>query len=150
VNKKTVVVLDTNIFISAVLFKGTPLEILQLCISKNEIDIAISPELLAELIGKLKYKFGIKSQTLESLKVELESSMINMLPEYTTQICRDASNNKIIDLAICASAEFIITGDKDLLEIKTYNGIKILTAVDLSQHKFYNFFIKLLYIYNII
>jgi putative PIN family toxin of toxin-antitoxin system len=136
VNKKTVVVLDTNIFISAVLFKGTPLEILQLCISKNEIDIAISPELLAELIGKLKYKFGIKSQTLESLKVELESSMLYILPEYTTQICRDTSDNKIIDLAICAGAEFIITGDKDLLEIKTYKGIKILTAVEFLEIKF--------------
>ena len=119
-NKKTVVVLDTNIFISAILFKGTPLEILQLCISKNEITIAISPELLAELIGKLKYKFGIKNQTLENLKIELESIMLYILPEYTTQICRDASDNKIIDLAICAGAEFIITGDKDLLEIKTY------------------------------
>ena len=135
-NKKTVVVLDINIFISAILFKGTPLEILQLCISKNEIDIAISPELLAELIGKLKYKFGIKSQTLESLKVELESSMLYLLPAYTTQICRDASDNKIIDLAICAVAEFIITGDKDLLEIKTYKGIKIITAVEFLEIKF--------------
>jgi prevent-host-death family protein len=59
--EKTVVVLDTNILISAVLFKGTPLKILQLCVSKNKIDVAISPELLAEFIGKLKYKFGIKN-----------------------------------------------------------------------------------------
>ena len=135
-NKKTVVVLDTNIFISAILFKGTPLEILQLCISKNEITIAISPELLAELIGKLKYKFGIKNRTLENLKIELESIMLYILPEYTTQICRDASDNKIIDLAICAGAEFIITGDKDLLEIKTYKGIKILTAAEFLEIKF--------------
>ena len=135
-NKKTIVVLDTNIFISAILYKGTPLEILQLCVLKNEIDIAISPELLAELIGKLKYKFGIKSQTLESLKVELESSMLYTLPEYTTQICRDASDNKIIDLAICAGAEFIITGDKDLREIKTYKGIKIITAAEFLEIKF--------------
>jgi uncharacterized protein len=136
VNKKTVVVLDTNIFISGILFKGTPLKILQLYISKNEMDIAISPELLAELIGKLKYKFGIKSQTLESLKIELESSMLYILPEYTTQICRDASDNKIIDLAIYAGAEFIVTGDKDLLEIKTYKGIKILTAAEFLEIKF--------------
>ena len=135
-NKKTVVVLDANIFISAVLFKGTPLKILQLCISRNEIDIAISPELLAELIGKLKYKFGIKNQTLESLKVEMESIMLYILPEYITQICRDASDNKIIDLAICANAEFIITGGKDLLEIKTYEGIKILTVAEFLEIKF--------------
>jgi len=127
VNKKRVVVLDTNIFISAILYKGTPLKILELCILKNQIEIAISPELLAELIGKLKYKFGIKSHTIENLKSGLESNMINVLPEYTTKICRDSSDNKIIDLAIYAGAGFIVTGDKDLLELKVYKGIKILT-----------------------
>jgi len=127
VNKKRVVVLDTNIFISAILYKGTPLKILELCILKNQIEIAISPELLAELIGKLKYKFGIKSHTIENLKSGLESNMINVLPEYTTKICRDSSDNKIIDLAIYAGAEFIVTGDKDLLKLKVYKGIKILT-----------------------
>lgn len=126
-NKKRVVVLDTNIFISAILYKGTPLKILELCILKNQIEIAISPELLAELIGKLKYKFGIKSHTIENLKSGLESNMINVLPEYTTKICRDSSDNKIIDLAIYAGAGFIVTGDKDLLELKVYKGIKILT-----------------------
>jgi putative PIN family toxin of toxin-antitoxin system len=59
--------------------------------------------------------------------------MIYVLPEYTTQICRDTSDNKIIDLAIYASADFIITSDKDLLEIKTYKEIKILTAVEFIE-----------------
>jgi len=133
VNKKTVVILDTNIFISAVLYKGTPLKILQLCISEEKIEIAISPELLAELIAKLKYKFGLKNQTLESLKNMLENSVSNFLPEYTTKICRDDSDNKIIDLAIYANAGFIITGDKDLLELKNYKGIKIITASEFLE-----------------
>lgn len=132
-NKKTVVILDTNIFISAVLYKGTPLKILQLCISEEKIEIAISPELLAELIAKLKYKFGLKNQTLESLKNMLENSVSNFLPEYTTKICRDDSDNKIIDLAIYANAGFIITGDKDLLELKNYKGIKIITASEFLE-----------------
>ncbi len=132
-NKKTVIILDTNIFISAVLYKGTPLKILQLCISEEKIEIAISPELLAELIAKLKYKFGLKNQTLESLKNMLENSVSNFLPEYTTKICRDDSDNKIIDLAIYANAGFIITGDKDLLELKNYKGIKIITASEFLE-----------------
>ena len=134
-NKSIVVVLDTNIFISAILYKGTPFKVLQLCIVKNEIRIAISPELLAELIGKLKYKFGIANQTLENLKTEIESGALYVLPEYKTRICRDADDNAIIDLAICAKAGFIITGDKDLLSIKTYKKIKILTAAEFLELK---------------
>jgi uncharacterized protein len=133
VNKTTVVILDTNIFISAVLYKGTPLKILQLCISEEKIEIAISPELLAELIAKLKYKFGLKNQTLESLKNMLENSVSNFLPEYTTKIFRNDSDNKIIDLVIYANAGFIITCDKDLLELKNYKGIKIITASEFLE-----------------
>jgi putative PIN family toxin of toxin-antitoxin system len=136
VNKKTTVVLDTNIFISAILYKGKPLKILQLCTIENEINISMSPELLAELIGKLKYKFGIKNQTLKKLQHELEASLKYVLPEYRTRICRDADDNKIIDLAIFSDAGFIITGDKDLLEIKTYKEIRILTAAEFLEIKF--------------
>jgi len=58
-----------------------------------------------------------------------------VLPEYTTQICTDTSDNKIIDLAICTGADFIITRNKDLLELKTYREIKILTAVEFLRIK---------------
>ena len=134
-NKNIVVVLDTNIFISAVLYKGTFFKVFQLCMVKNEISIAISPELLAELIGKLKYKFGITNQTLENLQAVIESGALYVLPEYKTQICRDADDNAIIDLAICARAGFIVTGDKDLLTIKTYKKIKILTPAEFLDMK---------------
>jgi len=128
VNKRVTVVLDTNILISAVLFKGTPLKILKFCIIEEKIDVAISPELMAEFVGKLKYKFGIDAQTLAELKELIEQSTLNFLPKYTTKICRDDSDNMILDLAIYAKAGFIITGDKDLLALKNHNGIEIMTA----------------------
>jgi putative PIN family toxin of toxin-antitoxin system len=130
VNKRLTVVLDTNILISAVLFKGTTLRILEFCIIEEKIDVAISPELMAEFVGKLKYKFGIDTRTLDELKELLEQSTLNFLPQYTTKICRDDSDNMILDLAIYAKAGFIITGDKDLLELKNYKGIEIMTAAE--------------------
>lgn len=86
-------------------------------------------------IDELRYKFGITNQTLENLQTEIESGALYVLPEYKTQICRDADDNAIIDLAICAKAGFIITGDKDLLTIKTYKKIKILTAAGFLEVK---------------
>ena len=132
-NKKTVVILDTNILISAILFKGTPLRVLEHCISEEKTDAAISPELLAELIGKLKYKFGIKNKTLEELKDFMENSFLNLMPDYRTEICRDDSDNKTIDLAIWANGGFIVTGDNDLFELGDYKGIKIITAAQFLE-----------------
>jgi putative PIN family toxin of toxin-antitoxin system len=130
VNKKATVVLDTNILISAVLFKGTPLKILKFCIIEEKIDVAISPELMAEFVGKLKYKFGLDAQTLEELKELIEQSTLNILPQYKTKICRDDSDNMILDLAIYSKAGYIVTGDKDLLELKNHKGIEIITAAE--------------------
>ena len=127
-NKSVTIVLDTNILISAVLFMGTPLKILKFCIIEEKIDIAVSPELMAEFVIKLRYKFGIDAKTLSELKELIEHSTLNILPHYTTKICRDDSDNMIIDLAIYAKAGFIITGDKDLLELKNHKGIEIITA----------------------
>ena len=127
-NKRVIVVLDTNILISAVLFMGKPLKILDVCIIEEKIDIAISPELMAEFIGKLKYKFGIDAHTLAALKELMEQSTINLLPQYKMKICRDDSDNMILDLAIYAKAGFIVTGDKDLLGLKKHEGIEIITA----------------------
>src|SRR3989304_7204394 len=101
--KKIIVVLDTNVFISALLFKGIPAKILELCIFKEEIDVAISPELLGELIGKLKYKFGIENFILSEIKKFFSEKLIYVIPDYKTAICRDSDDNMILDLAISSN-----------------------------------------------
>ncbi|MBC7334181.1 MAG: putative toxin-antitoxin system toxin component, PIN family [Actinobacteria bacterium] len=122
---KIKVVLDTNVFISAILFKGKPAKIFEMGIFEGKIEISISPEILAELVGKLKYKFGIDESLLIEIKDYLSSKLNYILPEYETRICRDTDDNKIIDLAISSNSNYIITGDKDLLEIKKYKGVRI-------------------------
>jgi putative PIN family toxin of toxin-antitoxin system len=125
-HKKIKVVLDTNIFISAILFRGKPAKILEMCIFENKIEIAISPDLLAELIGKLKYKFGLNESLLTEIKDFFSAKLNYILPEYKTKICRDTDDNKIIDLAISSGSNYIVTGDKDLLDLKAYQDIKII------------------------
>ncbi len=54
-------------------------------------------------------------------------------PEITVSDCRDPDDNKFLELALSANADCIITGDKDLLELAPYKGIKILSANDFLE-----------------
>lgn len=124
-------VLDTNIFISGILWpKGNPRKILYLFRDK-EIEIFCSQILFQEIILTLskvvkRYQLSTKIVSDWFNIIQREVSMIGRLPTIDT--CRDSNDNMIIATAIASEANFIITGDEDLLLIKKYKGIKILTA----------------------
>ena len=132
-HSRLVVILDTNVFISAIVYKGLPGKIIELYVLKNEFEIAISPEILAEILGKLKYKFCFSEEILKELRQEFEETFKYVLPVYTTKICRDPDDNKVIDLALCTGAKYIITGDKNLLILKSYKKIQILKPSDFLE-----------------
>ena len=129
-SSRITLVLDTNILISAIVFKGIPERILKLCILENKFDGVISPEILAELVKKLKFKFGFSDELIKEWELIFKNTFKNMLPFYNTKVCRDPDDNKIIDLAVFSGAEYIITGDKDLLSLGKYKDIKIITPTD--------------------
>jgi putative PIN family toxin of toxin-antitoxin system len=130
VSSRITLVLDTNVLISAIVFKGVPEKILKLCILENKFDSVISPEILAELRTKLKFKFGFPDGLIKEWELILKNTLKNMLPFYNTKVCRDPDDNKILDLAIFSGAKYIITGDKDLLSLGKYKDIMIITPTD--------------------
>ena len=119
-------VFDTNIFLSAILYGGIPLKLLNFWRKEKLFELVISPEILAELITKLRIKFAFPSHLVQEWQELLSQNIIHTLPEYLTHICRDADDNKIIDTAISGNAHYIITGDDDLLIIKCYQKIEII------------------------
>lgn len=129
-SSRIMLVIDTNALISAIIFKGTPEKILKSIILENKFDGAISPEMLAELAKKLKFKFGFSDELIKEWELIFKNTFKNMLPFYNTNICRDPDDNKILDLAVFSGAKYIITGDKDLLSIGKYKDIKIITPDD--------------------
>ena len=121
------VVLDTNIYISGILFAGKPREVLDLAI-KGKIHVFISPDILSELRDVLsRKKFGFSPERVDIIIREIESitTMINPAKKYSI-VSHDSDDNIIIDCAMESRVEYIITGDNDLLCLNKYKRITII------------------------
>ncbi len=126
------VVIDTNVFISALLNpNGTPRKAINL--ATNQSIILQSESTYEELETRLKKKkfdrYLSKEDRLDFLSSLKERSLfIDVIHETT--ICSDADDNKFLELAVSGMANYLITGDNDLLTIKAYQYIPIITSAD--------------------
>lgn len=120
------VVVDTNIFISGLLFGGNAKEILRL-IENSKIILLISPQTLSELSVKLTH-FGLSSTLRNEFFLLLEQMSVKVIPKGKIDIVRDKKDNMFLELACEGKADFIITGDKDLLVLKIYKDIRIISS----------------------
>ena len=128
--RKQRVVIDTNVLLSAILFGGTPLRLLDLWRFQQAFDLVVSPELLAELVGKLKTKFALPDDLVLEWQELLDEKTIHVLPNYVTKICRDADDDKFIDTALTGEAAYLVTGDKDLLDLKRHKNVETVNPKD--------------------
>lgn len=122
------VIIDTNIFVSS-FFGGKPKKIIDLW-KNGKLILCLSKDILDEYIEVL-LRLGLRDEKeLEEL-LSLFSSGYNILFTKKTPEIRivekDPADDKFIACAIALKAEFVITGDKSLLSIKEYKGIKIMT-----------------------
>jgi putative PIN family toxin of toxin-antitoxin system len=124
------VVLDTNVLISALLFKGELSRIVRLW-QEGKIVPIISRETFDELRTVLEYpKFSLTAAEIKSL-IEHEIlpffEVVNVI-KHVQRVCRDPGDDKFISCGISANAEFIVTGDKDLCDLKKYQFVRIIHA----------------------
>lgn len=123
------VILDTNIFISALACEGNEREVLRKCI-KREVVLYLTESIFKEIERVLEYpKFNFTQAEKDSLKLVLTE--IGNLVSATLKIdllADDPSDNKFLEAAFAAEADFLVTGDKHLLEIKQFGKTKILRA----------------------
>lgn len=120
-------VLDVNVFISALFWKGAPHQIFKKMLQGEFLNF-ISPSILEELKERLLEKFKVPPEkTEEFLEIIVFSSQIVSPRKRLSIIEKDPSDNKIIECAKEANASFIVSGDKHLLEIKEYKGTKIVS-----------------------
>ncbi|MBI2611287.1 putative toxin-antitoxin system toxin component, PIN family [Candidatus Gottesmanbacteria bacterium] len=123
------VVFDTNIYISALHFKSSlPRKLLE-SVENEELHLIISPQIMAEMRGVLRVKFGYIPNKLNLVEELLTSICIVVDPQKRIRVViEDADDDKIIECAIEGDADFIVSGDRHLLNIGSYKGVKIVSA----------------------
>ncbi len=129
VKKPPKVVLDTNLLISALVFGGKPQQVYNLVLEKQIIGI-ISSILLAELTEVLTKKFNFELIRVEQLEKTIKKHFKIVYPNKIINIVKDEDDNRMLEAAAEGKCNYIVTGDKDLLTLKTFHQIKILTPND--------------------
>jgi uncharacterized protein len=123
------IVLDTNVLIAAFISHGTCNELLEYCAVNHEV--ILSAFILGELKDKLVRKFGFATHEADSVVQLLTSKCAVVTPLAPAEpICRDPDDDKIIGTAFAANCECIVTGDKDLLELRRVKGVRIISPSD--------------------
>ncbi|TGM74395.1 putative toxin-antitoxin system toxin component, PIN family [Leptospira mtsangambouensis] len=123
------VLLDTNIYISAILFNGKPKLVLQDLIDEAFVGY-ISNEILDEIEQTLaKPKFKLPNDFIQFAFEEIRNAttIIKNKPLKDYLNLRDRDDFHILETAFSANVDFIITGDKDLLTLEKIKGLKIIT-----------------------
>lgn len=122
-----IVVVDSGIWISAIEFGGTPAFALERAFLID--DLAICAEIEEEILRVLQKKFGRDPQLIRNrLRPFLSHAMHIAISGEFSGICRDPADDCIVECAVKAGAQRIITGDRDLLALGTYGGTRIVTA----------------------
>lgn len=119
------IVIDTNVLISAFVFKGFAAKVFEYCAVYQSI--ILSNWILNELKEKLIKKFKIEPSDVNDV-IQLMKNRATILEPKSKlpDACRDKDDNNILQLAEYAEANYIISGDKDLLILKSYKMTTIL------------------------
>jgi putative PIN family toxin of toxin-antitoxin system len=119
------IVLDSNVYIAAFLAKGLASDILKFG-EKGKIEIYTSREILDEVKEKLVSKGKLDEVFVKQLLSHIEKSLkIVKLKRKLNVVKEDPDDNKILECAIVAGANLIVTMDKHLLKLKSYENIGI-------------------------
>ena len=120
------VVLDTNVIVAAFATKGLCLDIFEVCLLDHSI--IISEYILLEVKEKLIEKIHLTQSSVNDIVSYLRNQAEVVMPEELHEsVCRDKDDINIIGTALSGNARFIITGDEDLLSLKKYKNVEILT-----------------------
>jgi putative PIN family toxin of toxin-antitoxin system len=136
------VVLDTNVLISALFWKGKSAKILDLA-EKGAITICLTKEILDEITRVLDYPKIFKHLFKAGLSVNDVLHYVTELVEFyndevqlSGMIKNDPSDDKFLSCALVSRAKYIISGDSHVLKLKSFAGVSIVTpAIFLSVFK---------------
>ncbi|MBQ9443204.1 MAG: putative toxin-antitoxin system toxin component, PIN family [Parasporobacterium sp.] len=124
------IVIDTNVVISGTFFGGAPRRVIE-SVGKNGIHACATPEIIEEyeeiVEEMIDRKQGhIRRDVLAPFIAGLEL----IAPKTKVEVSRDPDDDKFIGCALDAKALYIVSGDKDLLDIGRYENVEMITAAE--------------------
>jgi putative PIN family toxin of toxin-antitoxin system len=120
-------VFDTNVLVAAFVTEGVCAKLLGRA-RRKQLDLVISPFILKEFENVLLKKFSAsKEQTRTATKLISEAAQMVNPTSMVSGVCRDPNDDQILSCTLSAEADYLVTGDMDLLELKEFRGIRILT-----------------------
>jgi len=123
------VVIDTNVLVSALLFKGLPSHLVELW-QKNKFTLLLSREIIYEYIRTLSYpKFKLSPGIVKRILEEEVLPFAETVQIITSihRVSEDPDDDKILECALDGQAGYVISGDTHLLKVAHYRGIAIVT-----------------------
>lgn len=122
------IVIDTNIWISYLI--GSLLQNLDKKILAKEIKIIVSEEMLKELsevTSRSKFKNIFTPKRVKELFSLLDNYAVVVSPTHKVNACRDEKDNFLLEVALEGEADYLVTGDDDLLVLNQFHYTKIVT-----------------------
>lgn len=125
------VILDTNVVVSGIFFKGPPFEIL-MAWKKNKFTLVTTHEILDEykiVVESLSEQFSGIDVT-EILEIITLNSHLSFSVALPNKVCVDPDDDKFIAAALASKTKLIVSGDKHLLNVSGYAGIDVVKPGD--------------------
>lgn len=124
------VVFDTNVYISAFITRGGKAEQAWKLALEGKVEVFTSVAILTEMAGKLREKFHWRDELIKATIKHIAKTAKVIKPSIKINILADEPDNRILECAQGAGAEIIVTGDKHLLDLVSFKGIKISRIAD--------------------
>ncbi len=131
-------VMDTNVLVSGILWRGVPFELLRWA-EKHSLIIYTSLDIMAEVYRVVHYpKFQQYVDNQKTSPGELFAKIASLctiiqVDQVVKGVCSDADDEKFLSCAVAAGVDVLVSGDKQFLDLKRYQSVRILTAREFYQ-----------------
>ena len=124
------VVFDTNVFVSAFIVPGSKGEEALLLAHRRKVDLYTSVPILTETTRILRTKFDQPERDVLAALKQISRAATIVRPARTVRVLEDVPDNRILECALSAQADLVVTGDHHLLALKGFEGIPLVRLAD--------------------
>jgi uncharacterized protein len=126
--------LDANILVSGLAYpRGKPFQLLRRAI-EGDFNLTVSQPIVEETLDVLSRKFGFPAEDIAEARALIEESARIVAPAVELDVIQeDPDDNRVLECAVSAGADYIVTGDDHLLRLGRYDSIRIVSVAEFLE-----------------